>query len=54
MPMIVPGSELVVIQGVETWGPVAFSDPSPRAKIEGCLIKARPPAVPIVDFTGGR
>ena len=54
MPMILPGSERVVLRNVETDGPVVFTDPSPRAVIVGCRIRVRPPTVPIVDFTGGR
>ena len=54
MPMLIPGSERVVVQQVSTDGPLIFTYPSPRALIEGCFIRVRPPAVPIVDLTGGR
>ena len=54
MPMIIPGSERVVIQNVSTEGPLTFTDPSPRAEIKGCHIWVRLPQAPIVDFTGGR
>ena len=54
MPMLIPGSERVVIENVSTEEPLVFTDPAPRALIEGCHIWVRPPTKPIVDLTGGR
>ncbi len=54
MPMTIPGSERVLMHKISTDGPIVFTDPAPRAEIVGCHIRVRLPAVPMVDFTGGR